>query len=149
MIENFRPDHPIRHWSHIAVFPIHEVGLERPVSFLKIDVEGAEREVLIGSSEILRRDRPLVSTEILPCYNRENIFRIERQQQVESIMNEAGYACYRIGKAGRSHGELAALEPLESIGIQTELYRSDYLWVPNEMSEQIVAMLDSAFAVSK
>jgi len=37
---------------------------ERPVDFLKIDVEGGELAVLEGSVDVLREDRPLVVAEV-------------------------------------------------------------------------------------
>lgn len=51
-----------------------EVAIERlddwtfinPVSFVKIDVEGGELDVLKGASELLQRDRPIVSIEFGP-----------------------------------------------------------------------------------
>jgi FkbM family methyltransferase len=38
--------------------------IERPVSFLKMDVEGAEGRVVKGASRILEHDRPVVTTEL-------------------------------------------------------------------------------------
>lgn len=37
-----------------------------PVSFIKIDVEGGELDVLRGGSELINRDRPIVSIEFSP-----------------------------------------------------------------------------------
>jgi hypothetical protein len=40
------------------------VGGSRPVSLVKIDVEGHEADVLEGASELLERDRPALAVEI-------------------------------------------------------------------------------------
>lgn len=44
---------------------------ERPVEFMKIDVEGAERDVLIGAAGTVIRQRPALLVEIHTAANRE------------------------------------------------------------------------------
>ncbi|ELP34400.1 FkbM family methyltransferase [Rhodopirellula baltica] len=141
IIKDFRPDQAIRRRSHIAVFPIAEASIKRPVSFLKIDVEGAELEVLKGCRSVLVRDRPIVSTEILPCYDGQNAFRIQRQQEVEALMNRVGYKCFRIAKGGSQHSKLVGLQPVESIEVHGEIELSDYLWIHEESSAKITEMI--------
>lgn len=36
---------------------------EKPISFIKIDVEGSEPDVIIGASELIKRDRPVMYIE--------------------------------------------------------------------------------------
>ncbi len=48
----------------VHVRPLDAAGLEGPVGFIKIDVEGHELEVLRGAREILRRDLPVLLVEI-------------------------------------------------------------------------------------
>lgn len=38
--------------------------LRRPIAFLKIDAESAERDILLGGEKLLRSDRPLISLEV-------------------------------------------------------------------------------------
>jgi FkbM family methyltransferase len=52
-----------------------------PPTVVKIDVEGAEVEVLRGMQQALRRDRPVVVVEI----------HGDREQPVRTVLNEAGY----------------------------------------------------------
>ena len=64
-----------RHANDVS-HPTHEIDvwLERlddwvidaPVDFIKIDVEGGELDVLRGASELIDRDRPLISIEFGP-----------------------------------------------------------------------------------
>ena len=141
ILADFRPGEPITKRSHVALFPLHMIELRRPISFLKIDVEGAELEVLRGSETMLRRDRPLVSIEILPCYDASNEFRIQRQQEVEVLMRDIAYQCFRVQKSGALFEKLAGLEPIESIGVHSDLHLSDYLWVPEEQSQRVLALV--------
>lgn len=142
IVAKFRPDQQVHHRMHIAVFPLSAVPLGRRVSFMKVDVEGAELEVLQGSTELLQKDRPLVSTEILPCYSESNTFRVNRQEEIESLMRELHYCCYRISKSATS--DFIGLTPLSSIGVNDDLDLSDYLWIPAEKSVEITAMVSES-----
>ena len=137
IVADFRPDQPIRRRSHIALFPLDEFHLKHPISFVKIDVEGAELEVLRGTQSILSNDRPLVSTEILPCYDESNTFRLERQKSIETLMRDLEYWCYRIKKSNTGADEFCGLEELDTIEVHGDLSLSDYLWVPAEKAETI------------
>lgn len=67
----------------IETHPVIVVSLDwaarhlRPPSVLKIDVEGAEREVLAGADALLRSARPVVLCEVFPSSTRDvtNILR--------------------------------------------------------------------------
>ena len=75
----------------IAVRPLDGVLAESstpPVSVVKIDVEGAERAVVIGASELIRRDQPFIVFE-------------ENDPACGAHLEEAhGYTLYRITASG-------------------------------------------------
>ncbi|HUC06152.1 MAG TPA: FkbM family methyltransferase [Acidimicrobiales bacterium] len=48
----------------IPVFPLDSLSIPRPVSLIKLDVEGAEGLVMAGATTILEEDRPAVLTEL-------------------------------------------------------------------------------------
>ena len=52
----------ITQWAEVQLITLDSVGLNRP-DIIKIDVEGMEPEVLIGSQETLRKSRPIVIAE--------------------------------------------------------------------------------------
>ncbi|WDQ15654.1 FkbM family methyltransferase [Rhodopirellula sp. P2] len=147
IIEQFRTEQPVLRRSHVAVFPLNAAGLSRPVSFLKIDVEGAELEVLRGANSVILRDRPLVSIEILPCYDVSNKFRIERQYALEQLMAKAKYRCFRILKATAEQGRLTGIERVDSIGVHGDIDLADYLWIPQESVDDICGLIAQQFAV--
>jgi len=135
VIANFRPDKvyrkifvPVYRFEHIS----RKLKIQQP-AIIKIDVEGAELEVLRSLVDVITRDRPLILMEILPCYTDKNTERINRQQQLETILKEANYCIHRVIKSedGRSVKQLTALD---TIGIHGNLEWCEYLLLPREIS---------------
>lgn len=51
---------PIQLWATSLDSLFHEGSL-REISFIKADVEGAERDLLLGAQDVIRRHRPRLS----------------------------------------------------------------------------------------
>ncbi|MFN7737035.1 MAG: FkbM family methyltransferase [Pirellula sp.] len=134
LIENFRPEQRVYRSIHVPVFPVELITIPEHIGFLKIDVEGAELEVLRGFAPQLREFRPVVLTEILPVYKEENLTRLERQESIERMMRDLDYRCYR---AMHPAGVFSELVSIDRIGIHASVEWSDYLWVPAERDAMI------------
>jgi FkbM family methyltransferase len=50
----------------VPLVALDRLALRRPVRFIKMDVEGAEPQVIAGASRILNEDRPLILSELHP-----------------------------------------------------------------------------------
>ncbi|MFS8085747.1 MAG: FkbM family methyltransferase, partial [Acidobacteriota bacterium] len=50
----------------VRLIQLDSYPLRRPVSFIKIDIEGAEPLALRGAAEILHADRPVILSEVHP-----------------------------------------------------------------------------------
>jgi FkbM family methyltransferase len=59
-----QPDHVA---TKVSLVQLDAYRLRRPVSFIKIDIEGAEPLALRGATELLRSDRPVILSEIHPA----------------------------------------------------------------------------------
>src|SRR5262249_33883484 len=50
----------------VPLVALDHLDIRRPVRFIKMDVEGAEPQVLRGAARILREDRPTILSELHP-----------------------------------------------------------------------------------
>lgn len=90
----------------VATIALDEYPLRRPVSFVKIDVEGAEPLAIAGAQRMLREDRPVVLSELHPL----QLDRVSNASPAAFVdqMRELGYRCYLLG-AGVAGEEIAHL----------------------------------------
>jgi FkbM family methyltransferase len=84
--------------THTAQVPIRSLDdlrswwIGRSIGFLKIDVEGYEREVFAGARELLREDRPqLIMFESL---------RAAVEEEIAAVLTEARYRTFQLDDAG-------------------------------------------------
>lgn len=82
------------------VVSLDSENLERPVRFIKVDVEGAESLVFRGGRRLLSEDRPLILSEINPGQIRK--VSASTPQQLIAEMETIGYECLLLenGKPG-------------------------------------------------
>lgn len=94
--------------------PVHIVPLDTfeidPVSFLKIDVEGHEREVLEGARRTLERNRPVVLVEVKP----QNLGDVTRFFEARNYRKKKLKDL--IGIAGSEENYLFVPDPGEGLG---------------------------------
>jgi len=100
------------------------------ISIVKIDVEGSELEVIRGMKGIIAKHKPFIFCEILPVYNKGNIFRLNRQKEIKHIIKKLKYRIFRILKDGK-------LVPIEQIGIHSNLALCNYLFIPSDFLSEI------------
>lgn len=140
LIKDLRPS--TRHMSRPApVLSEHELeGLmaERSAGVIKVDVEGAELEVLLGLRGLLARDRPAVVCEVLFADpNADLDWHQQRNQRLTRLLQVLDYEVYQVQKSacGRS---LLGLDRIDEF--QRGFYspstadQCDYLFMPSEMA---------------
>jgi FkbM family methyltransferase len=71
---------------------------ERKIAFIKIDVEGAEYLVFRGAEKLLRRDKPVILSEIFGP-QLENVSKVNTLTYVK-FLESFGYQCHTIGEGG-------------------------------------------------
>jgi FkbM family methyltransferase len=86
--------------KNVPVVALDALPLRRPVRFIKMDVEGAEPQVVRGAERLLREDRPVILSELHPL-------QLERASGVTADaflaqMNAIGYRAHAMerGEAG-------------------------------------------------
>ncbi len=116
----------------------HDLG-SLSLGIVKIDVEGGERDVLLGMESSIVRDRPAVVLEILPVGKQTP--RLPRQEEVEALFARSNYRLHRIGMRD---GTLRLEAMTASIGVHDDQRLSNYLAVPAERTETVLASLQGA-----
>ncbi len=130
MVENFR--------NNIAKYPlIHHVPVMRgdvvlknenidAINFVKIDVEGAELEVIKGLQETLLKYKPVIIMEILPVYSAESVngkMRQTRQDELLKLLHEMNYILLLIIE------QEVKLKKLADIPVHGDMGKTNYLLV--------------------
>jgi FkbM family methyltransferase len=92
--------------ARVPLVALDDLDLGGPVRLIKMDVEGAEPQVLRGAVRLLERDRPVILSEVHPT-------QLERASKTDtaallSLVRELGYRAHSI-----EHGALGA--PLETV----------------------------------
>ncbi|KJD34281.1 hypothetical protein PK35_00175 [Tamlana nanhaiensis] len=135
IVNGFRSDDQISQQINIPLATwdtVREKEDFEAISILKIDVEGGELEVLESFKSSLISDRPIIIIEILPTYNKDNTFRIERQKNVEQLLKTLNYTIFRILK---ENDELIGFKALSKIEIHDNINFCDYVMVPKSKLE--------------
>jgi hypothetical protein len=86
-----------------------EAGVER-LDLVKIDVEGAEQDVLEGAKRTLERLSPTLIVEMNPHCSR--LFFGRELDGVYSLLEGLGYAIHLIGKNGAPTRKMAGYDEL-------------------------------------
>ena len=132
LVNNFRPESKIHSRLFVPVFRFDSLAKilgDKSVGIVKIDVEGAELEVVKSLLELIRRDKPIIMIELLPVYSSENTSRKNRQDELERIFADNDYTILRVEK--NSSDAYSGLRRIEKIGIHSDLTQCDYVIVPS------------------
>ncbi len=103
-----------------------EPTTHKAIGLIKVDVEGAELEVLKGLQLVLTLSKPNIVVEILPVYtltNENGINRKRRQDELLAYLKTLGYTLYLINESN------ATLLELEDIEVHGDMGRTNYLFV--------------------
>jgi FkbM family methyltransferase len=135
IIEHYRPNNTEDHYIYVPVFDFHSISSflpAKPSTLVKIDVEGAELEVLLGLKDWIIANQPFFLLEILPVYTLENQTRFYRQAQIETLLRDLNYKIARLKKTNP-----VGIEEISKIGVHSSIEDSDYLAYPVSSADKI------------
>jgi len=81
----------------VATTCLDACSFDRPVSFIKMDIEGAEPQVLRGAANTLRISKPVILVELNPPAL-QKVSGCTPSEMVE-LLGSLGYACYALENA--------------------------------------------------
>jgi FkbM family methyltransferase len=102
------------------------------INFIKVDVEGAELEVMQGCKLTVERFQPIIIMEILPVYSLEKAqgkTRKERQDNLLQLMRELNYKMFLI------HEKTVQLEMIDDIPVHGDMSRTNYMFIPSDQTK--------------
>ena len=117
--------------------------LDEKISFVKIDVEGGEYEVLKGMEKAIVKHQPIITCEILDSHNDETFkFTQERATKVCEMIKLWNYNIIRLHT---THSTISNFERIDSIDIVQYTSKSsalnDYLFYPAVVEDFVVENL--------
>ena len=136
IVEGFREESSVTKIINVPFFKYSDLSTDKEfhIGIIKIDVEGAELEVIRGFKCKIELDRPIILVEILPVYNRENLLRISRQENIQKILNELDYKILRVIKMDNRFNKV---QEISEFGIHSGLNFCEYILTPSEQIENI------------
>ncbi len=102
---------------------------------VKIDVEGAEMEVLETLIDEIVLRKPIIVIEILSAYSEENTLRVERQNRILDIVNQLDYKILLI-QEDEDH-QLKALKSITFFDVNADPNQCNYVFYSNDDSEKV------------
>lgn len=137
IVQELRPDYyDSKNVSYVPLYAFDTLKLPEigTIGLIKIDVEGAELDVLTGLKETLKKQKPPVICEVLDCHSRSSEASMQaRADKLGSLMREIGYSIYRIRHEGK-----ITYEKIDAIKLKLWTPESfdlnDYLFLPVEKS---------------
>ncbi|MCB0397543.1 MAG: FkbM family methyltransferase [Flavobacteriales bacterium] len=140
VVEDFRGPERVKKSINVPIFSGSDlpINTDSEIGIIKIDVEGAELEVLKGLKDQIDADRPFVMIEILPVYNRKNQQRLERQNEIQKLLSQWDYSIFRVIK---SDDKFIDLIEIDSFEVHSDLNLCEYILTPNERKSKLVRAL--------
>ncbi len=143
IIEKLRPDY-FKGSVPVNCIAFDESGITEPIAILKIDVEGAELEVLMGMQKAIDTFRPLIVCEVLDCYSIDVLgFTQQRADSLCQLLREHEYIIFQLHQGKK---RINTFERLDSITINVwspaSYELNDYLFCHATFEQEMIDLLN-------
>jgi len=142
MVSELRPN-VFSNKEQILALDFDSVFKKQKIVFIKIDVEGAEYEVLKGMSGSINEHQPIITCEVLDSHNSETMdFTRERANMVSDLLHTMNYGIIQLHT---ENNRVASYKNLQSFEIKqwttSSSYCNDYLFFPEAKREMVESTL--------
>lgn len=128
--------------TFVPLFNFDKLQLEFTpnIAVIKIDVEGAELEVISGLTETLKTVKPVVICEVLDSHNQQSLANSQqRATQLSNMVKACGYSIYRIIHPSATQIQLEAIDTIQLKVWNDDSYNlNDYIFAPKELTAQAI-----------
>jgi len=140
IIDGFRDESTVIKTINVPIFKYSDIPMDNKlkIGIIKIDVEGAELEVINGFKDRILSDRPVMLVEILPAYQSDNLPRVSRQEKIQKLLHELDYNILQIIK---KDNEFISVQRISEFGIHGDLNLCEFILAPSELTENITGAM--------
>jgi FkbM family methyltransferase len=142
VIHNLRPNY-FSTKENVLALDYQSFYLDKAISFIKIDVEGAEYEVLKGMEKAIEKYQPIIICEVLDSYSANVLeFTQERAAKLCKMLKSWNYNIIRLQTKA---SDIVNYEKIETIKITQWTLSSrefnDYLFYPTSEENDVIGKL--------
>jgi FkbM family methyltransferase len=142
IISEFRPDFFLGGES-VLTLDYDSFYLDKKISFVKIDVEGAEYEVLKGMEQSIVKHQPIITCEVLDSHSLESLeFSQKRGDLLCKLLKSWNYKIVRLYTEPAAILDFEKVKSLEIVPWTFEsLALNDYLFFPADLEHEVLGKL--------
>ncbi|WP_207492027.1 FkbM family methyltransferase [Aridibaculum aurantiacum] len=143
IVSDLRPGwYKAKEKKYVPVFAFDQLDTTdiKKVSFLKIDVEGAELEVIKGMVQRIQADQPVILCEILDYNSEESASVLQaRANELVALVHSLSYSIYKIDHHSKQVVEYSLLEEVKLKKWSDDSFDgNDYLFVPSHFDARLL-----------
>ena len=118
--------------------------LDEKITFVKVDVEGAEYDVLKGMGKAIIKHQPIITCEVLDSHNAETLkFTQERATQLCEMLKSWNYNVIRLHTASSTITGFNKVDSISIVQWTQESYNfNDYLFYPISQENMVIEKLN-------
>lgn len=146
LVSSLRPDF-FTEKEFVLALDYQSFYLEEKIGFVKIDVEGAEYEVLKGMEKAIIKHQPIIACEVLDSHSANVLdFTQTRAKLVCEMLKSLDYAIIQL-QTRKGQSSLVSFKKLKRITIKQwtpeSAVTNDYLFYPKNEEQKVINKLKS------